>query len=922
MIKVTGLNKYYNKGKDNELHVISNVSIEFPDKGFVTILGKSGSGKTTLLNAIGGLDNFENGTITYNLTSFSKYSMKQVDTYRNKNIGYIFQNYLVLPEESVFENVDTGLKLCGIYDKDERKKRANEALKAVGMLRYRRKLAGNLSGGQKQRVGIARALAKMPKIIIADEPTGNLDSENSVEIMRILKDISLKYLVIMVTHNEKLAWAFGDRIIYYKDGSIIKDIINTPEERSKIDLGRPKAEENKIYLSDYEKCSSNANDVSTTVYVQKGSTINLNIKIIERDNTKYLFIDDDNVIVNDKSIEVINERPTIDDTPEDEIRTSTFDNSSFTKLHRKPVSFFSLMKQAFFNFFHEKKMKTTAFKVLSGLMGAAIAVVGILTYYTFFTIDYSKALDTLETNSLSVSYLNEKAEASKSRIENSIGIAQILNNSEESAVDGIVTSITVNSSSFGLGGLTGKSSSYASAYIHTPQMNGENPNVSYGTNPEEFNEIAISSGLIDLAMPEYLNRGYSYDSLIGGLFYRQDGSRIKTHSTDVSPIISGIVKNSLPCIYLSKEGAAALYDGFISHPNTTYALVNSVDFKLKTTETTTDCPETTYNDSAINLYVSSGALPLFNDDFANDYSDMFNILGSFESSEKVALFVNNDDAIRYHEYESYSDRYISLVEYHCVIPSDLTISEGRKPINAGELLVSSNYSGELNEVIVGKYTASDLNMGNVYTVFNTALKDNFSSITNLSSNFLGNISKNYLNKYGLAFYSSDYSKTEKFLNYRDGEKAYDFILTSTKSAITDANNANLANNENIILLSSCGAILILMFILVLISTRSNMIRHIYTISVFRSLGTSKKDVHRIFISKDLVNYLLTIFLGVFIVFIVGWIFTGAFGLYGIPFWVFLLAVIFSYGVSLLGTMVPLWSLLKRTPTEISTKYDI
>ena len=215
-------------------------------------------------------------------------------------------------------------------------------------------------------------------------------------------------------------------------------------------------------------------------------------------------------------------------------------------------------------------------------------------------------------------------------------------------------------------------------------------------------------------------------------------------------------------------------------------------------------------------------------------------------------------------------------------------------------------------------------MGKVYTLFNTVLLENYSSNSLLAANYLGNISKHYLNKYGVAVYSSDYAKTERYINNdpETGDKTHFFIALSTFDAINDANSANLANNQNIILLASSGAILILMFVLVLISTRSNMIRHIYTISVFRSLGTSKRDVHRIFISKDLVSYLLTIFVGVLLVFIVGWIFSSSFGLYGIPFWVFLLVVIFSYGVSLLGTMVPLWTLLRKTPTEISTKYDI
>ena len=397
MIKVSNLNKYFNKGRSNELHVINNVSLELPEKGFVTILGKSGSGKTTLLNVIGGLDDFYSGSITYEEEKFSKYKMSSVDKYRSKNIGYIFQNYLVMPDETVFENVDTSLKLAGIQDKHERKKRANEALKAVGMTKYRRKAANSLSGGQKQRIGIARAIAKLPKIIIADEPTGNLDSENSVEIMRILKDISSKYLVIMVTHNETLAHAFADRIIRYKDGSIQSDEVNIPSGSLTDNL---KGKANNIYLSDFKAKASSTNGVNTTVYSNEKNGIDLDIKIIEKDGQKYLFVDD-SVIVNDKSVNLLESRPKTKKSKEEP--QSAFDLSSFVDTPRKPVPFWTLIKQAFFAFFNEGKFKTTAYKILSAFMGIGISVVSIFTYYTFFTAEYSKALDVMETNSLSVS---------------------------------------------------------------------------------------------------------------------------------------------------------------------------------------------------------------------------------------------------------------------------------------------------------------------------------------------------------------------------------------------------------------------------------------------------------------------------------------------------------------------------------------
>ena len=204
LIKLSHLQKYFFKGKPNAIHVLNDVSLELENSGMVVILGKSGSGKTTLLNVIGGLDG-ASGEIAYDELKFNRYKMNDIDQYRNEHIGYIFQNYLLLNDSTVSENIGLALRMAGFSDNDEILRRTNAALDAVGMLKYKRRMASALSGGQQQRVAIARALAKDASIIIADEPTGNLDSENSFDIMVILKKLSRTRLVLLVTHNETLA---------------------------------------------------------------------------------------------------------------------------------------------------------------------------------------------------------------------------------------------------------------------------------------------------------------------------------------------------------------------------------------------------------------------------------------------------------------------------------------------------------------------------------------------------------------------------------------------------------------------------------------------------------------------------------------------------------------------------------------------
>ena len=224
MVKVKNLNKYYFKGSKNELHVINNTSLELPQTGLITFLGHSGSGKTTLLNVLGGLDS-ASGIISYDDLNIKNYNMKKIDAYRLDNIGYVFQNYNLLQDETVYDNLRLALEIFGITDQEEVDKRIEYALKAIGMYKYRKKMAYALSGGQQQRVSIARALVKKCKIIIADEPTGNLDSENTIEVMNILKKISKSSLVLLVTHDKSIANFYSDKIYELKDGCIINSYI-------------------------------------------------------------------------------------------------------------------------------------------------------------------------------------------------------------------------------------------------------------------------------------------------------------------------------------------------------------------------------------------------------------------------------------------------------------------------------------------------------------------------------------------------------------------------------------------------------------------------------------------------------------------------------------------------------------------------
>ena len=226
MVKLERVNKFFNKRKKNEIHVINNTSIDMQSQGMIALLGPSGCGKTTLLNVIGGLDKVNSGQVFINGQRITGRRTAKIDQIRNLNVGYIFQNYNLVDNMTVFDNVAIALQMVGVKDKKEIEDKVNYVLEKVGMYRYRNRYADMLSGGERQRVGIARAIVKNPAIVIADEPTGNLDSKNTLEVMNIIKAISADKLVILVTHEEKLADFYASRIIRILDGKVVSDELN------------------------------------------------------------------------------------------------------------------------------------------------------------------------------------------------------------------------------------------------------------------------------------------------------------------------------------------------------------------------------------------------------------------------------------------------------------------------------------------------------------------------------------------------------------------------------------------------------------------------------------------------------------------------------------------------------------------------
>lgn len=245
---------------------LKGVSIRFRNSEFVSILGPSGSGKTTLLNIIGGLDRYTRGDLLINGVSTRDYRDRDWDAYRNRSIGFVFQSYHLIPHQSVLSNVELALTLAGVSRK-ERRARAEAVLEQVGLGDHIHKKPNQLSGGQMQRVAIARALINNPEILLADEPTGALDSETSVQVMDLLKEIAREKLVIMVTHNPELAEAYSTRIVRLLDGEIVSD--SDPYDGGEGDTVPEEREAAKVSMSFWTALSLSLQNLRT----KKGRTI-------------------------------------------------------------------------------------------------------------------------------------------------------------------------------------------------------------------------------------------------------------------------------------------------------------------------------------------------------------------------------------------------------------------------------------------------------------------------------------------------------------------------------------------------------------------------------------------------------------------------------------------------------------------------
>jgi ABC-type lipoprotein export system ATPase subunit len=284
MISLKDVFKQYRLGGNRRQTVTDHVNLTLEDKGLVVIYGASGSGKTTLLHLIGGMDRFDSGSIAFDSTVIRRFRFKEWDRLHRRSIAYVFQHHQLLPDKTVLMNLTLALRMRGLKNKDAIALEARSLLAAVRLNDYEDRLVRQLSGGQQQRVAVARGLAIGPDVLLADEPTGNLDSKNALELMRLFKAIARDRLVVLVTHNATIANHFADRILELENGAIVRDVHQVAPP--------PLTEEfeHQIHLDDYQKTTLSNDSLRIDRYAIDKTEV-LNIDIIERRQTVFLKVD-------------------------------------------------------------------------------------------------------------------------------------------------------------------------------------------------------------------------------------------------------------------------------------------------------------------------------------------------------------------------------------------------------------------------------------------------------------------------------------------------------------------------------------------------------------------------------------------------------------------------------------------------------
>ena len=822
MIKLQHLDKYFFKNKRNEIHVMNDISLDFPEKGLVILLGPSGSGKTTLLNVVGGLDKVNKGSINFNGQYIDKYDANTWDEIRNEKVGYIFQNYNLLPNLSVFDNVAFVLRLLGIHDEEVITKNVEYILKAVGMFKYRKKKATQLSGGQQQRVAIARALVKNPQIVIADEPTGNLDSKNTLDIMKIIKSISREKLVVLVTHEKDIAKIYGDHIIELKDGKIVNQYVNESQ------FDHEHIDENIVYLKDMHHVLDHQDDQFKIEMYQEDEKVEapVQVKLVVRNKTLYIDVDS-----SFKQVKLIDERSNLvfknehyKKMEKQDYLETTFDENELVLDHvKKDKKILISSKQI---------IKLAFQKVLQSTKKGKLLLISFIFSGMMIALAMALAANFIVPNPSYMKYDNDYVIVNQSDDENyryidfttfthALGEDDFINFLDQGSFS--IVDEQTNSTFFNF-----------SAAIDLID-NLDNPKMVEGNAATASNEIMISSELADSFFESGL---LDFDPTFAqsyGIWTQEDLLKEKIINNQKIYEISGIVKSDLAVIYVPKD---------------TYYDMLETEIKLHRTV------------SGDEIYVQSNVL--------------------------------------YREFESSDLLYGSLpTNEEKLVTSRLLDDYGL------DNLLDANQSWPVNVEGVGSVSG---------VIENADKATLFVSKADLEEIIYNNKTEYY---FRTMYVHTDDAKTLI-------SKLEDLDLEAYKEtsyALSQARNTVSISFMVPMIIIIFGASFLGFYFLM----HSTMISRIYEISVYRSLGMKKREIAISYLVETAFMSTITSMIGYLIATFIFMQFSST-PLGDSPFMVSPLSVLIGallvYIVNIGAGMIPILTLLRNTPSEISAKYDI
>ena len=914
MIKLSRLNKYYNKGRQNQVHAVDNITMMLPDTGMIALFGKSGCGKTTLLNMIGGLDRASSGEVLLDGKRISPDSDKE----RNLNVGYIFQNYNLSERMNVFENVAASLRLCGIEDENEISERVLAALDCVDMAKFRNRIPSALSGGQQQRVAIARAIVKNPSLILADEPTGNLDEQNTVMVMDLLKSISKERLVLLVTHEAHLVDSYCDKVIGISDGRIFEERENAVTE------GYDSKKTNEVYLGDMNRESISDGEITLEYYGDNANKPS-HIRIISSGGVLYVSAGGDaHLKLADNSSEIIVHEGKY-------VEKEKKEPKPLPDILRAPLAprgkagrmfgFIDAVKSGYkANFAKKRKRKKL---LIAGMICFSSIIVFCMAGFGSSVYEYIKVERSYNSHTVAVSA--EKMSESDARQIVADGDAELYTISKNYILSkpNIHESMTFQFGSF-------ETARYAydkgiinySIHPLPARLIAERKVIEGSGEIEKESDIIITKTLADRliesanvsTVSSYRDLLYAYateGALYGG-YYEYDIDIAPAYADTISKYrVIGIVEGEDEEVFFDeysylKKTVSNLYGvGKSYFSDFEHAQLDKSKFpELKEGEVyVSELLEKAGTEKLTvgnKSYTVAGRIGSeVSDEVLSEYStERYGV----DFTEGVEVYLMWE-----HGYESFED----WLEQN--YPDDTDSAQAQSAYKTFKSKVNRAYGTFIKNL--RKECQENANHSNPMVIMNR--KDMEDIAISYSKGDIGGIAANIYKGGQYVFYSYDVDALADNLESKYGK--IDVITTN------DANEYLRANIQN----DLTGACISLAVVLLILSTcvyfimRSALLADIKEVGISRAIGVSRRNLCYRYFIESVVLFALTVFIGFLLASgLMGVVSAVELGLVYYTWWIALLSFALVFGVTVICGQIPIRSLLRKTPAQILSKYDI